>query len=107
MHEASEWVKSLRARVDAGELGLRLGTGLGQALAQLEEELAVGLDGVVEVIEALDTHAEPATQMRLIRMHGRKTCNREQLRMDVRWRKAIDAIAGYEDNPVLDLDLST
>jgi beta-N-acetylhexosaminidase len=64
-------------------------------------------EGVVEVIEALDTHAEPATQMRLIRMHGRKTCNREQLRMDVRWRNAIDAIAGYEDNPVLDLDLST
>ena len=40
-------------------------------------------------------------------MHGRKFYDREQLRMDVRWRNAIDAIAGYEDNPVLDLDLNS
>jgi len=64
-------------------------------------------DGVVEVMEALDSYTDPAAQMRLIRMHGRKTYNREKLRMDVRWRNAIDAIAEYEGNPVLDLDLNS
>jgi beta-N-acetylhexosaminidase len=61
--------------------------------------------GAAEVLAALADHSDPAAQMRLVRMHGRKALAREALHLDPRWTEALGIIARYEENPSLDLDL--
>ncbi|MCP3868142.1 MAG: beta-N-acetylhexosaminidase [Gammaproteobacteria bacterium] len=61
-------------------------------------------EGAVQVIEELSDYTDPTAQMRMIRMHGKGTVNREQMRLDPRWREAIDILVDYEDNPVLDMN---
>ncbi|MCP4288978.1 MAG: beta-N-acetylhexosaminidase [Gammaproteobacteria bacterium] len=63
-----------------------------------QESAALVLDGLKE-------YSDPAAQMRLIRMHGRRKLTRKRLHLDKRWKRAVDLIAGYESNPVLNLDL--
>lgn len=61
--------------------------------------------GAAQVLDELSDYSDPAAQMRLIRMHGRKPINREQMHLDPRWHEAVAAMSEYEDSPVLDLDL--
>jgi beta-N-acetylhexosaminidase len=61
--------------------------------------------GASEVLEALEDYNNPAAQMRLIRMHGRKAQRRDVLHMDPRWRESVELIAMYEESPSLNLDL--
>ena len=61
--------------------------------------------GAAQVLEGLVDYTDPVSQMRLIRMHGRKQVDREQMHLDPRWRDAVALVAGYESSPVLDLDL--
>jgi len=61
--------------------------------------------GAAEVLEALVQYSDPAGQMRLVRMHGRKALSRDALHLDPKWKNALELIAQYEENPSLDLDL--
>lgn len=61
--------------------------------------------GAAQVLESLSTYSNPTGQMRLVRMHGRKPIGHEEMRLDPRWKSAVDIIARYEENPSLDLDL--
>ncbi|MET0047415.1 MAG: beta-N-acetylhexosaminidase [Sedimenticola sp.] len=61
--------------------------------------------GAVEVLESLAGYSEPASQMRLLRMHGRKRTSSEGLRLDPRWNKAMAVISEFESGSSLDLDL--
>lgn len=61
--------------------------------------------GAAEVLEALADYTDPAAQMRLVRMHGRKALSKDALHLDPRWKHAMEIIAQYEENPSLDLDL--
>jgi len=63
------------------------------------------LQGAAEVLQELEDYADPAAQMRLIRMHGKKAVSRAEVHLDPRWRDAVAFIAQYENNPVIDLDL--
>lgn len=62
-------------------------------------------EGAGQVLDELSGYADPASQMRLIRMHGRKPVERDQMHLNPRWRDAVALVAEYEDNPILDLDL--
>jgi len=62
-------------------------------------------NGAAQVLESLSTYSNPTGQMRLVRMHGRKPIGHEEMRLDPRWKSAVDIIARYEENPSLDLDL--
>jgi beta-N-acetylhexosaminidase len=61
--------------------------------------------GAAEVLEALEDYADPAAQMRLIRMHGRKAVSRSGMHLDPRWREAVGFIGKYEHNPVIKMEL--
>lgn len=61
--------------------------------------------GAAEVLDSLQEYSNPAAQMRLIRMHGRKALSREDLHLDPRWKSAMAAIAEFEENPAMELDL--
>lgn len=61
--------------------------------------------GAAEVLDALVEYSNPAAQMRLVRMHGRKRFTRETLHLNQKWKNALELISQYEENPSLDLDL--
>jgi beta-N-acetylhexosaminidase len=76
--------------------------------------LAAGCDMVLvcndrsaatEVLDELKNYTNPAAQLRLVRMHGRKRRTREKLRMTLRWKRAVELVSAYDSHPVLDLDL--
>jgi beta-N-acetylhexosaminidase len=62
-------------------------------------------EGAIQVLEALADHQDPASQMRLLRMHGRQSISRDQMHLDPRWRDAVDTIAAYDETLSLSLDL--
>lgn len=61
--------------------------------------------GAAEVLESLIDYSDPAAQMRLVRMHGRKALTREALHLDPRWTEALEITARYDETPSLNLDL--
>ncbi|WP_428610273.1 beta-N-acetylhexosaminidase [Sedimenticola sp.] len=96
------------------DLTMAAAEGAGNYAQRAQAALAAGCDmvlvcnnpaGAVEVLESLADYSDPAAQMRLIRMHGRKALSRDALHLDPRWTHALDIIARYEENPALDLDL--
>ncbi len=57
------------------------------------------------VLEALETYANPASQMRLIRMHGRGKITREELRASERWQSVTALVQQLEEEPNLELNV--
>jgi len=61
--------------------------------------------GAEEVLDSLVEYSNPVAQMRLVRMHGRKSVPRHRMHLDVRWKNAMDKLAQYDENPTGRLDL--
>jgi beta-N-acetylhexosaminidase len=62
--------------------------------------------GAAEVLDALSDYSNPVSQMRLIRMHGRRAPDRRDLHLDPRWKAAVEMISRYEENPSMELNLN-
>ncbi len=62
-------------------------------------------EGAIEVLDAVADYQNPASQMRLIRMHGRHFPQRAEVHLDPRWQEALDRIAAYEESASLSLDI--
>lgn len=82
--------------------------------ARARAALAAGCDmilvcnarqGAFAVLDALEDYNDPAAQMRLIRMHGRKRTTREKMHLDSRWPLALDALSRFDAHPSMDLGL--
>jgi len=61
--------------------------------------------GAAAVLEGLGDYREPASQMRLARMHGRHPIDRGRLLADPAWQQAARAVQGYGEPETLDLGL--
>jgi len=59
----------------------------------------------VEVIDALSGYNDPAAQLRLARMHGRRFPPRESLRKSERWQSVTTRLARCDSEGWLDMDL--
>jgi beta-N-acetylhexosaminidase len=59
----------------------------------------------IEVIESLTDYNDPAAQLRLARMHGRKFPQRDALRNSERWQSVTTRLAHCETEGWLDMDL--
>ncbi len=59
----------------------------------------------LEVVNGLDDYNEPASHLRLIRLHGKKDIDHQQLVTSERWHKVTTALQKYIDEPSLTLDL--
>lgn len=59
----------------------------------------------VEVVESLGDYHDPAAQLRLARMHGRRFPEPGKLRADERWQKAVKLLENCEPEGWLDMDL--
>lgn len=58
-----------------------------------------------QVLEALETFSNPASQMRLIRMHGRGKITRDELRAQDRWKSIVTGIQQLSDDPNLEMNV--
>ncbi len=59
----------------------------------------------IEVVESLSGYNDPAAQLRLARMHGRRFPEPETLHASPRWRNATERLARCETDGWLDMDL--
>lgn len=79
-----------------------------------DQALAAGCDmvlvcnhteGALEVVKHLKDYANPVSQLRLTRMHGKGHLNREQLLADERWKTHSKMIAKLDESPWLEMDV--
>jgi beta-N-acetylhexosaminidase len=62
-------------------------------------------EGVTEVIDALGDYSNPVSQLRLARMHGKNTINRDELLASAKWKQANQLVQTLDDSPELELDV--
>ncbi|MCK5002716.1 MAG: beta-N-acetylhexosaminidase [Gammaproteobacteria bacterium] len=62
-------------------------------------------EGVTEVIDALGDYSNPVSQLRLARMHGKNTINRDELMASDKWKQANQLVQTLDDSPELELDV--
>lgn len=86
------------------DLNMAAADAAGSYARRTEAALAAGCDMVLicnnrpatlEVLDYLKDYNDPATHVRLVRMHGRKSHSSQSLHMDPRWRVAVEKLA-YE-----------
>lgn len=62
-------------------------------------------DAVSEVIEALGDYSNPASQVRLTRMHGKESFERDTLLDSAKWQQANQMVLALDDSPLMELDV--
>jgi len=62
-------------------------------------------DGAAEVLDHLNDYSNPASQMRLMRMHGKEGVSREELLASYRWKQATEMIKLLDENPWYEMDI--
>ncbi len=86
---------------------------VGDMAARAEAALAAGCDvlslcnnrqGVLQVIDSLRGRADPLSQVRMARLHGKAGLTRETLFASTEWRACERAIKGCMERPDLKLD---
>ena len=84
----------------------------GDMVTRARQALAAGCDmlpvcnnraSVTELLDHLDTRAQPASSLRLVRLHGRAAPGRAQLLASAEWSAARAALAQIEAAPSLTL----
>ena len=63
------------------------------------------LEGVEEVVEHLQDYSNPTSQMRLIRMHGRRDISYADLHNSYDWKQVSAMIAELDQSPWMELDV--
>lgn len=61
--------------------------------------------GALEALEALQGHDDPASALRLLRMHGRKAKGRAEMHLDPRWHQAVELLGDLDGGESLSLAL--
>ncbi|MDH5765920.1 MAG: beta-N-acetylhexosaminidase [Gammaproteobacteria bacterium] len=62
-------------------------------------------DAAGQVLESLEDYSNPASQARLIRMHGRHQVERQQLQASAEWRQLVEIIDKIDQSPWLEMDV--
>ncbi len=96
------------------DLSMIAAEAVGGPASRAQAALAAGCDMVLvcnqpesadEVIDRLAGYENPASQTRLIRLHGKGRMNWQQLHDSEQWRRAVEQIASYDVDPLLDMDM--
>lgn len=62
-------------------------------------------EGARAVLEALEGHEDPVSQIRLARLHGRRPTTWGDLHASAEWHAAQAAVASYDDSPFLEMNV--
>ena len=63
------------------------------------------LDGAIEAAEYIRGYSDPASQLRLVRMHGTNGITWSQLKQDKHWQQVSEQIIALNDSPDLEMDV--
>ncbi len=114
------WVRDILRRrigfqgaVFSDDLGMEASASIGDMEQRIEAALNAGCDAalvcaheqVAPVIEAVGTHPDPASAMRLARLHGRPVPDRATLLRSPEWAEAVAAVREYDPDPEDELEL--
>jgi beta-N-acetylhexosaminidase len=118
---SSFWLQSvLRHRLGfqgvifSDDLNMAAADAAGSYAARADAALKAGCDMVLicnnrpaalEIVEHLKDYDNPATHVRLLRMHGRKPLNLQALHRDPRWKAAVEKLAYDPGMDTLSLNL--
>lgn len=96
------------------DLSMEAAAPVGDYLERAQMALAAGCDMVLvcnhtaeaqQVIKGLGDYNNPASAMRLIRMHGHAKFNRQELQASREWQETVELIKPLSDSPELELDV--
>jgi beta-N-acetylhexosaminidase len=96
------------------DLNMAAADAAGSYAERAQAALSAGCDMVLvcnnrhatlEVLNHLKTYNDPATHVRLVRMHGRKPLTLQALHMDPQWKEAVERLAFNADETSLSLNL--
>jgi beta-N-acetylhexosaminidase len=85
----------------------------GDVVARAEKALAAGCDmlpvcnnraSVLKLLDGLKVEPEPASRLRLVRLHGREGMPRQQLTAQPEWIRSQELLARYATTPALKLE---
>jgi len=62
-------------------------------------------EAAAQVLEKLEGYSNPASQLRLIRMHGRGDISWNDLKSTSRWHEAVEMVQKIDQGPELELDI--
>lgn len=62
-------------------------------------------EAAAQVLETLEDYSNPASQLRLIRMHGRGGTNWAELKSSSQWQDAVKLVEQIDQGPELELDI--
>ena len=62
-------------------------------------------EAAAQVLDALEGYSNPASQMRLVRMHGRGKIDRKTLMSSREWKDAVATVKSLGDTPNLEMDV--
>lgn len=96
------------------DLTMEGAAGIGDYLARARQALEAGCDmlplcnnrdGVVQILDGLGEHDDPAAQLRLVRLHGRANFDLAALQARPEWKTARDRLHNLDGDESLSLDL--
>jgi len=94
------------------DLSMKAAGVAGDFAGRAKAALAAGCDMVLvcnhteaaqQVLNSLQDYSNPASQMRLVRMHGRGKANRQQLMDSEQWKSAVALVEAIGDTPNLEM----
>lgn len=116
------WIKEIlrdrlgfQGAVLSDDLSMEGAAVMGNSLARAEAALSAGCDmvlvcnnpeSVVQVIDGLKNVDDPVRHMRLIRLHGRSSINRNELFASQEWKLAAKTVLSYAPDPEMELNLA-
>ncbi|MFW2373221.1 MAG: beta-N-acetylhexosaminidase [Gammaproteobacteria bacterium] len=62
-------------------------------------------DAAAQVLEGIGNYNNPASQLRLTRMHGKPKNTHQQLQASEEWNRLVETIAGLDQSPWLEMDV--
>jgi len=96
------------------DLSMQAAGVVGDFVERAKQALGAGCDMILvcnhlqaaqQVLESLETYTNPASQMRLVRMHGRGEVNRQELMASNKWKAVVNKIKKLDEDPNLQLDV--
>ena len=118
---SSTWIKDiLRGRLGfegtifSDDLSMVAARSMGSYAERATKALQAGCDMVLvcnnpegrdEVLQNIQELDNPASHLRLVRMHGHAAMDWEQLHDSPEWKNAVERVNHYDPEPMLDMDI--
>jgi beta-N-acetylhexosaminidase len=118
---SSRWLQDILRKqlgfqgvIFSDDLSMEAAGVVGDFARRAKTALAAGCDMVLvcnhseaaaQVLESLEDYSSPASQLRLVRMHGRGVTDRPHLQASDEWKQAVEMIAQIDNNPWLEMDV--